>query len=308
MRARAGDQWIALDHADGELCFVSHAHGDHTRGLRAGKPVIASEATLALSGYEKAARCTAPGLSLLNAGHILGSNQLVVDGDGQRLIFTGDLRLEDGLTTKGAESLACDTLVIEATFGSPEFVFPPREEIYDAISFWVRQKLERGCIVFGAYSVGKAQELIKLLNERCGIAPFVHPRIERACKVYEAFGVRLDRIPIAQEAMSSNFIAILPFREVTPSLARNLQATYNKRFFTSLVTGWALRFRYPVDVAFPLSDHAGFDQLIEYVERAAPKRVFTAFGYDERLAAELRKRGFNASPAKEVGLLQAAVR
>ena len=47
------------------------------------------------------------------------------------------------------------------------------------------------------------------------------------------------------------------------------------------------------DAAVPFSDHADFDQLIEYVERAKPSRVYTMHGTSE-FARQLRSRGVEA--------------
>ncbi len=62
-------------------------------------------------------------------------------------------------------------------------------------------------------------------------------------------------------------------------------------------SGWAIdpRFKYRMgaDEAIPLSDHADFDQLLEYVEVARPTQVYSLHGTSE-LARELRRRGINA--------------
>ena len=67
---------------------------------------------------------------------------------------------------------------------------------------------------------------------------------------------------------------------------------------TAVVTGWAIdqnvRFRYGCDAAFPLSDHAGFDDLLKFVEKVSPRRVFTVHGFAEEFAVVLRSRGIEA--------------
>ena len=65
------------------------------------------------------------------------------------------------------------------------------------------------------------------------------------------------------------------------------------------VTGWAAapdaRYRLNVDHAIPLTDHADFDQLIEFVERVEPSRVLCTHG-PRSFVDELRNRGWNAEP------------
>jgi predicted metal-dependent RNase len=68
-----------------------------------------------------------------------------------------------------------------------------------------------------------------------------------------------------------------------------------KRIRTIAVTGWAqnMRWRMRVDHAIPLSDHADFNQLIECVERVAPRVVLCTHG-SPSFVDRLRERGFNA--------------
>jgi hypothetical protein len=68
---------------------------------------------------------------------------------------------------------------------------------------------------------------------------------------------------------------------------------------TIAATGWAIddstRYRWGVDHALPLSDHADFDQLIETVRRVAAKEVYCTHGPHE-FVDHLRDLGFPARP------------
>ena len=210
-----GDWKISLDGNGSKDCFVSHAHSDHTSALKAkNKNIIASEITLALANYNGNANFNGNGkIKLLNSGHILGSTQFFAEHDGETLTYTGDFKMQDSLTTKKAEIRECDSLIVESTYASPEVTFPDRETVYSQIADWVKRNFENGLIVLlGGYSIGKAQELIKIMNEYLGVAPIVETRIENASKVYEKFGVSLERVPVmtdeANELMKRNYIGI----------------------------------------------------------------------------------------------------
>jgi putative mRNA 3-end processing factor len=70
----------------------------------------------------------------------------------------------------------------------------------------------------------------------------------------------------------------------------------------AIATGWALRYRFGFyDAAFPLSSHADFRGLISHVEACMPRKVYTMHGYSKRLAKELERRGFLATPLESVG-------
>src|SRR5207247_10826430 len=65
-----------------------------------------------------------------------------------------------------------------------------------------------------------------------------------------------------------------------------------------LISGWAVDphavYRYQVDAAFPLSDHADYDDLLRYVELVQPRRVLTLHGFAAAFASDLRARGLEA--------------
>ena len=65
-----------------------------------------------------------------------------------------------------------------------------------------------------------------------------------------------------------------------------------------MVSGWGLdgsaRYRYGVNTVLPLSDHADYPDLLAFVERVQPRRVYTVHGYTAEFAASLRARGMDA--------------
>jgi DNA ligase-1 len=72
---------------------------------------------------------------------------------------------------------------------------------------------------------------------------------------------------------------------------------------TAVLTGWSVhpstRYRYGVDAAFPLSDHADFADLIAFVKQVAPKQVYTLHGFAADFAQTLRELGFKAQALSE---------
>jgi Cft2 family RNA processing exonuclease len=57
------------------------------------------------------------------------------------------------------------------------------------------------------------------------------------------------------------------------------------------------RFRYSADQAIPMSDHADFNELLHYVERAEPRKVYCLHG-DTEFVRHLKRRGWNAVHVK----------
>ena len=115
---------------------------------------------------------------------------LAEDGD-QSLLYTGDFKLGESATADAAELPQADILVIESTFGHPDYRFPPREQVIEQLCQRVRQTLEAGGTpVVAAYALGKAQEVTRILAD-AGFAVLQHRQIEPISEVYEAFGVKL---------------------------------------------------------------------------------------------------------------------
>src|SRR5271165_5050351 len=213
---------LALDaRRKGQLSFVSHAHADH---IARHDRVIATAPTLRLMAHRLGAlagplsvpynRPFALGpltLELLPAGHILGSAQLrVTRQDGRRIVYTGDLNLSPALTAEPAQVAACDTLVIESTFGHPRYAFPERGQVLEAVETWVRRTLERGAtpVVLG-YALGKAQEVICALARR-GHAVVAHSSICDIAELYREFGVEVGPVRRFDNTYLPGEVAVFP--------------------------------------------------------------------------------------------------
>jgi putative mRNA 3-end processing factor len=295
MQIKCNGFTLGLDYAKADVSFLSHAHSDHTTGMKKQKKIIASDETLELAGLEPSRnwKPETQNWTLLPAGHMLGSRQLLLEEDGKKTVYTGDISLKENIFGAKAEIVECDRLIMEATYGSdPKYKFPDHAQIYDQISNFIKQN-DNSNIIIGAYEMGKAQEMVKILNEHCGVTPVVTEKTEKICSVYDQFGITLDRIKIgsdeAEEVMNKRFVAIVPMRQAKRYFAKRLSNAFNKKTLCAVVTGWALHYRFNTDAAFPLSDHADFFELKEYIEQSGAKEIEFFCGKGERLLKEINK-------------------
>ncbi len=291
MRIPCGPISIGLDSADGDVSFLSHAHSDHTGGLKRKKELVSSQATIELAGIQ--AKPVGTGnAKLLDAGHILGARQLLVDSDGARTVYTGDISLRPNIFGMKAEIPECDRLIMEATYGDPEYVFPPSEDVLSALFRWIKESAGKN-IIIGAYELGKSQELVRILNEH-GIAPIVTERMDGFCGVYENHGYRLDRVVVgsdeAEEAMSHAFSAIVPMWKAKRYFAKRIADAFGRPTVCAVATGWALNYRFNTDAAFALSDHADFSELVQYVEQSGAKEVEFFCGEGRKVLERVRSK------------------
>lgn len=300
---------LALDDASCELCFVSHAHSDHTAAFSRKRKIIASDETFALMGNQPE-RHSLPSVKLHPAGHMLGARQLSAETDGAKFVYTGDFALHDSYTASAATILQCDTLMIDTTYCLPHLRLPNRRQTMDSIRKFVQQN-ESSIVVFGAYVRGKTQELVRLLNAECGIAPVVSAPAAEICSRYEKCGLKLDYLAAgtaqADEAMHSPFVAIMPPSMVDFGFGAKLSEAFGRPVKTAVATGWAAFSRFPVDAAFPLSDHADFKDTMRYIYGSGAKKVICANSSEEEAASYLRRLGIDATAKSSSGAVQATL-
>ncbi len=298
---------LSLDERDknSSVNFVSHAHSDHTTGVNKTKPIFASPITHDLIEARKGIeikRCNElKNTTLLPSGHIIGSKQLYAETDnGYSVLYSGDFQTDTPILAEKIITKHADILIMDSTYPNPEVVFDDKQEVTEAIRSYVNNKLEKGIILFGAYSLGKAQDLVKILND-IDIVPVVDKKISTINSIYRDHGVNLKYASFYEdeeafeEHTKGNFVGIVENNKLG-NLSVSLGKAYSKRVFTAVASGFAKIFNMHVDVQFPLSDHADFKQSVSYIEMCSPKLIYT-FGPGANpsvFAKNLSKLGYNA--------------
>ncbi len=192
---------------------------------------------------------------------------------------------------KGAEIPQTDQLIIEATYGDPSFIFPSNDEVYSSIERWVSRN-RNNILLIGGYAMGKAQELIKILNKYCSITPIVNERIAELSEIYNLFGHNLKFVKVgteeAEEIMRDPFVAVVPPKHAKKYFASKMEEGFNTKTLCAFASGWTLKYRYNVDMGFPLSDHATYNDLKHYIEESGAKKVSFFCGTSKYLEKEFK--------------------
>lgn len=296
------DLW--LDPRDAKrFAFVSHAHGDH---IAPHEEIIVSERTARLVQsrlpgsrtehilpFCERRRVHGLDLMLLPAGHIFGSAQCFLFSGNETLLYTGDFKLRPGKSAEAAQWRHADTLIMETTFGLPRYRFPPTEEVVDQIVAFCRETIGDGGVpVLLGYSLGKAQEILCSL-EGAGLTPMLHGSVYQMTRIYEQFGQSFCKYLRYNPNDVAGKVLICP---PSANHSHMLEKIARKRI--AMISGWAIDpnalYRYQVDAAFALSDHADYDDLLRYLELVQPRRVFTLHGFAAAFAGDLRQRGIEA--------------
>ena len=287
--------------------FITHAHSDHTYGFATSAKKHSTPETLQI--YESLSKRTVKNdqtvrigesiqfddteVRVLNAGHMLGSCQFQLIAPEFTALYTGDINCVNTLTTKAAEHAKCDFLIIEATYGHPSYVFPRRDTIYADIIRWTMTEIKEGKLpTFQVYSSGKPQEIVRLFNVYTKIPVVCAPAISRANSVHNENGFRLEYLdsstPDGKHALKERGCVY-----VTTTRGDHVPRNASR----AVATGWALREAFRSFTAFPLSSHADYNQLMQFIAAVNPKAVYVFSGYIDLLSSQIeRKLGIKAGP------------
>ena len=295
--------WWLDAQARAERSFVSHAHSDH---IARHKEVICTPATARFLHARLPGRRTVTevpfgrphslefGLTatLHPAGHILGSAQILLEHESHgSLLYTGDFKLRSGLAAEKCATPRADVLIMETTFGLPRYVFPPDEDtIAKLVDFCATAIAEGATPALLCYSLGKSQEVLRALAS-ANLPVMLHADTLRLTRIYEQLGVTFPSHREFDAREVAGHVVICPPH--ANGLLSRIPAVR-----TAVITGWAIDssaiYRMRCHAAFPLSDHAGFDDLLRFVELVQPKRVLTLHGFAREFAQTLRTRGVDA--------------
>ncbi len=300
---------IALDPShpvDCDFTFVSHAHVDHLHKRGRKKittQVLASKETALIAqarGYEIVDSAEEhDGFQLVDTGHILGSRGLLVGDD---VYYTGDISMRERAFLKAAKVPRARTLIIESTFGRPEYVFPPLSEVTHRTNKIVSEMYDLGIpVILMGYTLGKAQLLTELFGHW---DPIVHDSVAKINSVYSELGIKLvgmtHRQAEGQERLSKGkpWVMVAPLMSEKNAFVREMKDRYNA--ITIGFSGWAVgsRYRYMMglDYVMPLSDHCDYSELVAAVKQCRPDKVYTFHGFAREFAESLCEMGFDAEP------------
>ncbi|MEE4315698.1 MAG: ligase-associated DNA damage response exonuclease [Erythrobacter sp.] len=278
--------------------LVTHGHADHARGGHGES--IATPATLAIMqlryNTREGARPAEYGetvslgggvtATFLPAGHVLGSAQILLEHAGERVIITGDYKRVPDPTCAPFAVTPCDILITEATFGLPVFTHPPiGEEIGKLLK--VLQENTDGCILVGAYALGKAQRVIAELRAT-GLHDtiWLHGAMEAMCRLYEEHGVTLGDLRLVSDAPSKEalrgHIVIAPPSALNDRWSRRLPDP-----ITAMASGWmrvrARARQRGVELPLVISDHADWNELTATITQVNPQETWITHGREEAL-------------------------
>ncbi|MFW9811629.1 MAG: MBL fold metallo-hydrolase [Candidatus Thorarchaeota archaeon] len=315
-----GDVKLALDTGvRGETTLLSHSHSDHIGGLKHAAHIIATKGTFDTWQARRADSFRnkteikygdmfgqiGANITALNAGHVLGSTMFHIEfNDGLTVLYSGDFNNVDSLIHKAATPVKADVLITEATYGAPNWIFPQRKSIYSDILDVATNHVDEGRIpIFHAYSLGKSQEAIALLQSGGFRVISGNTSIDRVCSVYKRHGVDLRHLTLkasqTTEALTEGAVIVSSSSRHT---IRNMKKLCGDKAFSKIelkleyydLSGWSIgmyRRR-----GFPLSAHSDFNGLVEFAKSVNPRIAYCFTENGRTLSKHLSENGIHSVP------------
>ncbi|MEM9268668.1 MAG: ligase-associated DNA damage response exonuclease [Pseudomonadota bacterium] len=297
--------------------LITHGHADHARAGHGA--VWATQETLDIMairyGAEFAQTTQAAGrettdvggveVTFYPAGHVLGSAQIAVRAGGLTIVAAGDYKRGSDPTCADFEPVPCDVFITEATFGLPVFRHPPPDQEILRLLTSCRQFPERTHVV-GAYALGKAQRVIRLIRDAGYDAPiYLHGALESLCDYYRSRGVDLGdlRSATARDRTKQDYAG-----QIVLGPPSAFGTPWIRRFNDPLIafaSGWMqvrARIRQRgVELPLVISDHCDWQELTDTLKELAPAETWVTHGREEALVRWCALNQMEARPLHLVG-------
>ncbi len=296
------DPWRPVPRA-----LITHGHADHARpgmgaylATSAAAPVLRhrlGDIPLDTIGFGESRQIGSARVSFHPAGHVPGSAQIRVDVSDEVWVVSGDYKITPDGLSEPFEPVPCHAFITECTFGLPVFHWRDQSDLAKDLNAWWADATGAGKTpILGAYSLGKAQRLLSLLDPEQGPI-LTHGAIEHTTQVLRDQGYALPHTtlvtPDTRPKDHPGALVLCP-----PSA---IGSTWSRRFgalSTGFASGWmqlrGVRRRRAADRGFVLSDHADWAGLNTAIAATGAERIFVTHGYTDIFCRWLTSQGYDA--------------
>jgi putative mRNA 3-end processing factor len=219
-------------------------------------------------------------------------------------VATGDYKRDPDPSCEPFEIVPCHTLITEATFGTPKYVWDRSRQIGNDIHRWWISNATTGknSVLFG-YSLGKAQRILAELAAHAQREVIIHRTMLELTECYRHEGRALAPTRCLDEVAGEiqGELLLIPPQALDDGLSSRLGAHE-----TAFASGWMqdqkpgspYRGGKGYDRGFVISDHADWTDLNRTIDECGARRVFVQHRGMGALVRHLRARGIEAYPSE----------
>ncbi|MEO0729704.1 MAG: ligase-associated DNA damage response exonuclease [Pseudomonadota bacterium] len=295
--------------------IITHAHADHARP--GSSAVLATEETIAIMrtrmgetcaetfqslGYGEIITLGEVEVMLVPAGHVLGSAQVVLTHNGQRVVISGDYKRQADPTCAPYECVTCDVFITEATFGLPVFKHEdPATEVPKV--FKSQSQFPDRTHLIGVYGLGKCQRLIRVFRDAGYDRPiWLHGALIGVTELYQSLGIELGDVRPVKDADSK-----LP-GEIVMCPPSAVQDRWSRRLADPLsifASGW-MRVRgrarqRGVELPLIISDHVDWPDLLATITETQAPEIWVTHGREDAIVHQIGLMGLRGRALRLVG-------
>ncbi len=275
-------------------------------------------------------------VTLHSAGHVPGAASLLMEAEGKRVLYTGDIKFIHTKLVEGAKDdyKDIDVLITESTYSYKNH--PDREMLFDRLREIAQETLyNNGILLLPAFAVGRTQELLLNLHD-LGFPIYLdgmgidatermlnNPNyIENANELRKAFSKahKITKTKDRKEAISKPSIIITTAGMMNGGpIGFYMKKLYNRENCSLVTTGYMVEGtvgRHLVDTGryvsegidvkpkmrmefLDLSAHTDRDHIINFLKKVSPKKVILVHGdHNIEFEKELRDMGMDAHTPK----------
>ncbi len=296
------DPWRPVDRA-----LITHGHADHARpghgsylATHSALPVMRHRlGDISAEGiaYGETRKIGGAEVSFHPAGHVPGSAQIRVAADGEVWVASGDYKVENDGLSEAFEPVRCHHFITESTFGLPVFNWQSQPVVAREINDWWAGCAAAGKTAFlGAYALGKAQRLLRMLDTSIGPV-LTHGAVEATNGILRGQGVALPDTVKADAGIKPKdypgALVLAPPSALGSAWARKFGAQES-----AFASGWmqlrGVRRRRAGDRGFVISDHADWAGLLSTIKETGAENIYVTHGYTDIFARYLKDNGWSA--------------
>lgn len=234
-------------------------------------------------------------VELIPSGHMLGSAQMVIDKGDKTFIYAGDINLRDLPTAEHVAIKHCDVLVLKCKSGLTDAIGPKFEASMKLVTKFIEDCFSSNLIpLLQVNAIGVGQDIIMTLGKK-GFKLSLHESTHTVTKIYEDLGITFGEYGILKSDELEQRVIIIPPEEVDSKLIKSINNKQSAIIIENEDEQLSSeKIRDKTDTVFKFTTVTNYNELLKYVEKVKPNKVYLIDEFANEFAKTLESKGYEA--------------